>query len=239
MAFIEILNDANTVLIGDDYSNGCVARRGTITLTPQETASMITTSMMRFSLALPGGAFPILALGLNDIPITHMFTEVSGSTFTWTLYFDKNYAGRVLDYYVFMIPSSVGSAGGILQMWNGDGLLTFDSNLQYMRVTAFLQLTTAVNETLAAGMVDGRVYALVCAQAPFNNRHLLNPPGGQVGAPYRFLDTSDTWCFTRSGANLVKSFKNIYTNQTQSDTSNQSQAGSAYGVMMVVDVTNY
>lgn len=238
MAFIEILNDANTVLIGDDYSNGCVARRGTITLTPQEAASMIATSMMKFSLTLPGEAFPILALGLNDIPITHLFTEISGSTLTWTIYFDKNYAGRVLDYYVFMIPSSIGSAGGILQMWNADGLLTFDSNLQYMRVTSFLSLTTAVNETLAAGMVDGRVYALVCAQAPFNNRHMQNPPS-QGSAPYRFLDASDTWCFTRSGANLVKSFKNIYTNQTQSDTPTQWQAGSAYGVMMVVDVTNY
>ena len=239
MAFIEILNDANTVLIGDDYSNGCVTRRGTITLTPQESFSMIATSMMNFSLTLPSGAFPILALGLNDIPITHMFTGVSGSTFTWTLYFDKNYAGRALDYYIFMIPSSVGSAGGILQMWNGDGLLTFDSNLQYMRVTAFLQLTTAVNETLAAGMVDGRAYALVCAQAPFNNRHLMNPPNQGGAPPYRFLDTSDTWCFTRSGANLVKSFKNIYTSQNQSDQSAQWQAGSAYGVMMVVDVTNY
>lgn len=238
MAFIEIINDSNTVLIGDDYSNGCLARRGQLTLQRQESYTMVSTSMMKFSMVLPAGAFPILALGLTDIPITHLFTNVSGNTYEWTLYFGKNYVGRVIDYYIFMVPQSLGGAGGVLQMWDGAGNLTFDSNLKYMRVTSFTVLTTAVNESFGVGMADGRSYALVCCQSPFNNRHLMNPPA-QGTPPYRFLDTSDTWLFTRSGANLVKAFYAINASNGTSDTAAQYQAGSAYGVMMVIDVTNY
>jgi hypothetical protein len=235
MALVEIINNAGTVLIDDNYSNACLSARGSLTLGSTFAGNgncYVTT------LTITSAQLPMLALELSDVPLSHFYTQVSNTTWTFTIFHPKNYAGRVINYYVFSIPSLVGNAGGQLQLFNAAGQLVFDSNLKYMRVFKFYA-TTLNNATIASDLTAGRVFAAVSVIACSYRMHQRNPSDPGTTAPYMYIDASNLILLTRSGNSLVSQNYTTDNSSGYSDDQNYYTESVNNGRVLLIDVTNY
>lgn len=234
---IEVINNAGSVLIDDSYVNFVLSTKGAVTLTKNQynlTYVTITHTSAEQSV--------MLALELGDARMGHVSSLRTGNVWEFTVWFSPEYIGRVISYYIFTIPSAVNDAGGIMQLRNAAGQLTFDSNLKYMRVEGFYAVDgnvgSSVGQTLATGMATGRLYAAINVVPRYYNHHILFPPGQMVG-PYRFMDAGYVGVNSRSGNSLHT--VNLVTQQSSStaDNSNQWTRGSQTGRILIVDVTNF
>jgi hypothetical protein len=236
MAMIEVINDAGTVLIDDNYSNACLAAKGAVTLTTLPMGN--NSACYRTEITFVSAQLPMLALELNGIQVIHSFTTLSGNTWTFTLVHPKAYAGSVLNYYIFSIPSLVANAGGLVQLFNAAGQLVFDSNLKYMRVFNFYA-TTLANATLATNLTPGRVFAAVTVMACSYRMHIQNPIQSGLGPPYMYIDASTMSVLFRSGNSLVT--QNYTTDNNNGDTDRPDWYTESVdnGRVMLIDVTNY
>lgn len=233
MALIEVINDANTVLIDDEYSNAALLLKGSVTLTNQYAGQgdcYLTQITMNSSDVL------MLALELNDIKVIHLTTTRSGNTWTFNLLHLKAFAGRALTYYLFSIPSNISDAGGLLKLYNSSGSIVFDSNLKYLRIQGFY--TTKLSGSNTVATVDSRKYAHIAVMACYYNQH--QPFGPQPPSPpYSFLDIAAQNVFYRQGNTIYTEYATSDSGIRNSDSTFSWIRNVGEGRSMIVDVENY
>jgi hypothetical protein len=236
MALIQIFNDANTVLIDDNYSNACVAIKAAITLVPgaTSTAGLVVDAI---DLTYSSTETPMLAIELSDIKVASIFTTRSGNTWTFRIFFHKDYYNRSLNYWIFNIPSAVQSASGILQLFDATGKLVFDSNLKYMRIFRFYQ-TPKDTSTIASDLITGRSYAAINVVPYFYRQHIRRDPS-LPGAPYSFIDGNAVGIYSRSGNSLLSTLATTYQSINNSDNPVGYVDDVNNGRLMLIDVTGY
>lgn len=184
-----------------------------------------------------GGEVPLLALDLTDIRVVHFSTTRAGNTFTFSLIYRKDYAGRTLAYSIFTIPSAIGGAGGIVQLFNPAGQLVFDSNMKYMRVKGFYASgpgTDANPAVLGSDLDAGRAYGIIQSVVPFMNQSIYRDPVDRTTKIY-FNATNMFW---RVSNQLQSGSISTYSAVNDAD-------GPPYvhnvdkGVALVIDITNF
>jgi hypothetical protein len=232
MALIEVINDANTVLIDDEYSNACLALKGSLTLS----AGVDATDCYQVQLSYTSADNPMLALELNDIQVAATYTTRSGNTWTWYIFFRKAYVNRTLTYYIFTVPSAVADANGLVQLFDATGKLVFDSSLKYLRVKNFYDGPATGN--MGTDLVTGRTYAAIAVRPFWSSLHMLNPPA-QGSPPYTFLDVNGVGLFYRSGNNLVTAGATTFNANSSSATNTTWSYNSGNPAVLLVDVTGF
>lgn len=228
---IEVINDAGSVLIDDNYLNLTLALKGAFVLTM--TSGFAYTE---FTYTSPEPSV-MMALELTDIRIGHLSSSRSGNTWTFNVQFNPAYAGRTVTFYIFTIPSAVADAGGIIQLRNAANQLTFDSNLKYMRVEGFYS-TTLNNSNVATTMRDTRKYAVSMVKTCWWNQHIRANPL-EYAPPYTFMDAAAVGLLARSGSTLVCEYRATQQSRNQSDLADQWTRGSNVGQALLIDVTNF
>lgn len=232
MALIEILNDFNTVLIDDNYSNACMAYKGVLPLS----ASVNAQDCYQVQISYSSAAAPQLALELNDIQIAATFTARTGNTWTWYVFFKKAYVNRSINYYIFTVPSQIGG-NGLVQLFDATGKLVFDSDLKYLIVKNFYQGAPG-NNSLGTDLVTGRTYAAIAVAPHVSSMHLMTP-AGQPSPPYNFVDANALGLYYRSGNALMHVGAITYSGQNQSDDPNSHNTNSGNTRVLLIDVTGY
>lgn len=232
MALIEIINDAYTVLIDDNYSNACMAVKGSLGLTAGVDAQDCYQVQINYSSV----AVPQLALELNDIQIAATFTARSGNTWSWYIFFRKAYVNRSINYYIFTVPSQVGG-NGLVQLFDATGKLVFDSGLKYLLVKNFYQGAPG-NNILGSDLVSGRTYAAIAVAPHVSSQH-LQTPAGQPAPPYQFLDVNALGLYYRSGNGIYHAGAITYNGLNFSDDPSSNNTNSGNTRVLLIDVTGY
>lgn len=234
MALIEIVNDANTVLIDDSYSNAALLSKGSVVLTNTFAGS---GDAYQTKITATSSDVLMLALELNDIKVVHLTTTRSGNTWTFNLIHLRSYAGRTLNYFLFSIPSNISNAGGMVQLFDANGKIVFDSNLKYMRLSGVYPTKLQNSNNLVANVGSGS-YAHISSATCYYNQHMPWGPGAP-NPPYQFLDIAATNVFYRTN-------NSIYSDYVQTDGGIRNSDSTASwirqikdGLSMIVDVTNY
>lgn len=233
---IEIIGDSGSTLIDDSYMNMVLAVKGGLVLAPTGSGTYSYYIQFTYVSAEPS---VLMALELGAVPVGHLSSSRAGNVWTFTVHFNPADVGKSIAYYIFTIPPAVMDAGGMMQLRNAANQLTFDSNLKYMRVEGFYEASGGAAQSIATGMQPSRAYAAVCVMARYYTQHLLWPPGGQVAAPWRFMDSGYVGLQSRSGTSLVAEIKITQQSSGQSDTSAQWTRGNSTARLLVIDVTNF
>lgn len=228
---IEVINDAGSVLIDDNYVNFILAAKGAVELAATGAYYYVTFTYTSAEPSL------MLALELSDIKVGHLASSRSGNTWTFTVHFNPVYIGRTLTYYVFTIPAAISDAKGIIQLRNAANQLTFDSNLKYMRVVGFYK-TTLTASSVAAAMASDRSYAAISVMACWYNMHQRTNPL-QYAPPYSYRDSSSLGLIYRSGNNLACEERITNQGNYDSDDAESIYNGTNEGRALVIDVTGF
>lgn len=148
---IQVINNAGTILIDENYSNLAVRASGTVTGSTSSTgrldfavASGLNAPM--FAIAPSAAQFSVLAYR----PDTNVI-KIQGRDNTQSTNFP---------YFIFDTPVASGLNYG-LQVFNASGVLTFDSNLKYARVVDVFGGTTEASWAGTRTYASGRTYAVV------------------------------------------------------------------------------
>lgn len=227
MALIEVLNDSGSVLIDDEYSNLVLATKGTVSF---------SGNVATIDYSSADGAMPLLAIRSSFYVALFSIARPSSSIYRFTLYKATDEPGASVDYFLFHLPHAVQSAGGIVQLFNAQGRLVFDSNLKYFRMAMIDQITDMAGRSWA--LPSGRSYA-VCAPCPVYSS--VNAPVGPQpppNVPYLALATAYGY---RVANNLIQGGQ--VTVFASSSICPNGQCGWQYfnlnASMMVVDVTGF
>lgn len=236
MALIQILNNADTVLIDDNYSNACVALRGSVMLVPgpDSTAGLAADYI---DITYTSSITPMLGLEMTDIKAACIHTTRSGNSWTFRIYFHKDYYNRALNYLIFTIPSAVQSGGGIVQLFDETGTLVFDSNLRYLRISGFYT-TPSTTATVASDLSTARTYAAINVVPYYYRQHIRRDPS-IPGPPYQFIDANAVTLYSRSGSSLSSTLVTTYQRVNNSDLPGGYIDDVKNGRLMLVDVTGY
>ncbi|MCI8210789.1 hypothetical protein AUC61_14725 [Pseudomonas sp. S25] len=237
MALIEVINDANTVLIDDNYSNMCLASSGILTLYYNSPGSGGNSDMNFISYTGGANEFPQLVLELSgSVAVAQVFNTRSGNTWIWSIAFLSAYYGYQVNYYVLSVPSSVADAGGMLQLRDGNEKLVFDSNLKYMAVKGLC--SPSQNSNINLNMAPERRYGVLASSTGwtrmFQRANPLEP-----AAPYTYLTQNASLLHYRSGTNIVSS--NGIHQQGTVKVDNPGNLGSRAGTarLIILDITNF
>ncbi|MCP1652731.1 hypothetical protein [Pseudomonas nitroreducens] len=127
-AGLQIINDAGTVQIDDNYANFLLRGKGAVTTTGPNTAQAWYVAVGTIQVY---GSNPQIFFEANDAFVCPVSRTISGSLHTFTIYTD---VATTLNYYVFDndIPAAPGNCG--LQVFNGAGTLMYDSGNKPMRI---------------------------------------------------------------------------------------------------------
>ena len=238
---LEIIGDSGSTLIDDSYMNMVLAVKGGLVLTQTGSGTYSYYTQFTYTSTEPS---VLMALELETTPVGHLSSSRSGNTWTFTVHFNPADLGKVISYYIFTIPPAVADAGGMMQLRDASGRLTFDSNLKYMRVEGFYQIDgTGGSETgqlVPSGMSPSRSYAAIAVTARYHNHHQLWPPGGlQIGNPWTFMDAGYVGVHSRSGANIFSINKITQQGSSSAYNSDQWFRGNYIARLLVIDVTNF
>lgn len=172
MAQIAIYNDANTILIDDEYVNNTLVSKYSLQFGPTITVGF--GFYYNFSITTPsayGQYPPIVALYKSDgfIAIGRILTTRSGDDWvrTYKIVGDVTNSNN-FELFVFGIPQqSVGVGEGLVVLRNAQGQVTFDSGLKYLRVVDFIDyrgMNRYGSASLTKSYKPGRKYAFIYSQ---------------------------------------------------------------------------
>ena len=141
MAYLEIFNDANTVLIDDSYSCFGLATSGTATLGRVDArAENVCGAVDVYHTPPVGATMPIIAIQPQaNVPMTVGRMQFANGQYRWRIHC-STYNVNV-KYWIFNIPSQMADAGGLFQAWDASGRLVFDSNFKFPRIVDVVNRT--------------------------------------------------------------------------------------------------
>lgn len=234
MAQIEIIGNDNYVLIDDNFKNTVLGQKATINF-PVPSDANVKGSVTTFSYT-PQGAVnspPLIAVN-SSFPVTVQTMFRSGNTYTWTLVCSSAGRGGSVEAYIFHLPEAVPDAGGMVQLFNAQGVLVFDSNLKYSKVERALAHTLDGGESIA--VAPGRKYAAVTSKGAgaYNANNyppLTRPP------LYGVSEIQErSGCYMQNG--IIGTQKFIFTDRIFATTSpNIGSFEKLTGMLLIFDVT--
>lgn len=228
--YFEAINNGNSTLIDDQYSNYALWMKGTVVTSGWAGISVgarITLPIQQT------GAYPIVALvhdGYVNLLSNHRMQ--SGEWSTNFLLSDTDTAkGVTLEWYAFL-PSDTPEINlkqtGLFCLWDEAGNPIFDSDGDYMRITDFRSVTYPTTVNLS--YPPNRKYAVVVAASQVYVRTASSPGGwgslSGVSARVRF-DGGATYAYVRLRSLTDGPPDNGGQNALRSDT----------GVFIIIDVT--
>lgn len=237
MAYIEIVNDHNTILIDDNFVNLCLIQRGQLALSNQTNAGRYTTLYYESDTAYS----PLLALQI-PWPHTVLAYKRTGNLHEWLIAGAATAAGTY-DYFIFDVPRKLAGTGDLV-CWNEQGEVTFDSAGKYMRVAGFYQV--GYNDNMgSAALPAGRAYAIVHSGSAWRSEERLlpsppNPANPNSPGPWLYAKEQEIQGMYVSG-NTINWQRFLYTGgQVQHATAREGYAfRSDRGAAMVIDLTGY
>lgn len=228
--YFEAINNNNSLLIGDTYSNYVLYRKGTVV-----TGNAGSPIPMAAIVKLPPvteGFYPIICLVHSGY--VNLLANVKGSDGSFEVTFMLSnvdtVAGTVLEWYAFLpsdSPEAKLGQTGLFCLWDETGKAVFDSDANYMRVVDVVsaKYPNEVNRSYPAG----RKYAVVVAVNQLYVQSAPSPGGwGNVsGMSARLYNDNLLNCRYQPLRKLASGSPSI--NTTRNDT----------GIFMILDVTGY
>lgn len=178
MALIEIIGDDNHVLINDSYKNIILANRGRVTFAKFDSSASTLGGYAEYSFTLSEGYTPVLAMRSGFSVATDTVTVANG-IIRWRFLCEAAGIGGQMDVFIFYLPSTVQDAGGLVQLFNAQGELVFDSNLRYAKMEQ--QINYRFETGLSAQLRPGRTYAIAQTLTPREYSDLPVDAGGPGG----------------------------------------------------------
>lgn len=225
MAAVQILNNSNTVLIDDEYSNLVLATKSW---------APFAGNVATIDYAQGSGDLPLIAFRSSSPVALGSVTKPNAVTYRFTAYKALSDPAASVEYYIFHLPHALPSANGLVQLFNGAGRLVFDSNLKYFRLALLEHLTSM--STRSWTLPAGRAYAVAAPHPLFLS---VNAPiGAQPPPNVPFANQTTFYGYSVNG-NLIQG-NSITINAGVSVCPGTNCGWSFFnsqGPMMVVDVT--
>ncbi len=232
MARIEILGDDNHILIDDEFKNMVLAAKGVISF--PLSGSPIVGSLASFSYESSSPNAPLLAVH-STFPVVGQAFVKNGNVYTWYIASSADGRGGTAEAYVFHLPETVPNAGGLVQLFNEQGVLVFDSNLTYCKVER--NLTYTLNGNVSFPVTPGRKYACVTSTGAGEFRQVPYPPLTRPPLYGVSEQGARSGFYMTNGA--INTIKFSYSSRQYATS---SPPGGTYtkevGVLLAVDVTN-
>lgn len=237
MAEIEFIGDDNYVLINDEFKNMILANKGTITF-PASPGAQYVGSITTYTYTSTSDIPPILAVN-SSFPVCVQSMTIVNKVCEWIIVCGETGRGASAEVFVFHLPQVVPNANGMMQLWNKDGELVFDSNLKYNKVEKAIPFTLNGTATTSISVEPSKKYACVTC----------NPSGSFTVAPYPpitrppvygIIESSARGGAWRSSSSQISVSQFGYIVRTYGTTTPPSTVGynQPDGVFLILDVTN-
>lgn len=232
MAQIEIVGNDSYVLINDHFQNMVLANKTSITFRKFDSSTSTIGGYAEFSMPLNSSAWPVLAT-TSPFAIAYNSATISAGVATWTFVCGAEAVGATAELVVFYLPSKVTNANGIIQLFNEQGELVFDSNLKYAKVHD--QVRFALDSNASVQLLAGRKYAVCSVLTPREYTDLPIDPGGPGG--FR-MNQITAYSGVYLDGSIARSRRFEYINRTYRTTSPDGVANiNNEGSMLIFDMT--
>lgn len=178
MATIEIIGDDNYVLINDSYKNLILHSRTNLTFYKFDSSSSTLGGYCSYSVPVVAGSFPLLAVR-SGFPVAYRTCTIANGVATWTFVCSAAGIGQTAQAFIFYLPETVPNAGGLVQLFNEQGKLVFDSSLKYAK--AETQINFTLNSNTSRVLTPGHTYAVCSVLGPREYSDLPVDAGGPSG----------------------------------------------------------
>lgn len=178
MAEIEIIGDDNYVLINDTYKNLILHSRANLTFYKFDSSTSTLGGYCSHSVQVAAGSFPILAVR-SGFPIAYRTCTIANGVATWTFVCSAGGVGQTAEAFIFYLPETVQNAGGLVQLFNAEGKIVFDSNLKYAK--AETQINFELSPGVSRVLTPGHTYAVCSVLGPREYSDLPVDAGGPGG----------------------------------------------------------
>lgn len=175
--YFEAINNGNSTLLGDNYSNYALWKKGTVAV---GSSLGIPRQALVDVGAVASGSVPIIAI-VHDGQINSLVTNQSPDGGWRTVFllseFDTS-VGKLVEWFAFLPSTAVEvtlNQTGLFCLWDEQGRPIYDSDAGFLRVVDFVsaKYPTTINRTYPSG----RKYAIVvCLNQLY--RYPGNSPGG-------------------------------------------------------------
>lgn len=165
-------NDNNTVMINSEYRCYTLRLKSSVVLSASQAGQWYYGPRADVSYTTTSGQVPLLAVKCSNQFLIVDWFRVSGNTFTWQIRGADALNGAIVEYYIFDMANIHPNAGGLFQLWDANGTLVFDSNLNYLKVVHF---TPASPEADFSG-ASNKVYAVINSSPSGRNVVTQGPP---------------------------------------------------------------
>lgn len=165
-------NDNNTVMINSEYRCYTLQLKGSVVLSASQSGQWYYGPRADVTYTSQSGAVPLLAVKCSNQFLIVDWFRIAGNTFTWQIRGDAPLNGAVVDYLIFDMANVNPNRGGLFQLWDANGLLVFDSNLNYLKVVSFTPVSPQANFVGAAN----KVYAVINSSPSGKNVVTQGPP---------------------------------------------------------------
>ncbi|MEQ9944098.1 hypothetical protein ABRP58_18860 [Pectobacterium aroidearum] len=164
MAFIRITNDDHVTLVDSEVFNLSLSQKGSLSIgfVPEYGPSM--TIIYTAKSELP----PILALSCQTHHVSLLSTKKNGNTYTYTVIaIDTNGSQDIVKgkYFIFDSREPTTTGVGHLIIRNSEGIVTFDSDVEYLSVHSINEFAAYQNNSESDDIVyqlpPERVFAAV------------------------------------------------------------------------------
>lgn len=239
MAFIEVINDAGTILIDDNYVNLCLRQKGVLSFPGTTNAGRY----VELSYDSPTGWSPLLAINFAH-PHTVLAYLRNGNTHKWLVVCPASAGAATGTFYVFDLPQLTLPGTGAIVLWNEQGQVTYDSDGKYMRCRDVIQ--NAISDQ--AGSRDyagGRTYAVVHSSAAYYNELRLgpsppNPVNPNSPGPWRYVRVNEPFGYSVQGGRVAWQRFTYEGGEVQRASSREGyNFSSTRAACMVLDVSGY
>lgn len=230
--YFEAINNNNSTLIDDQYSNYALWMKGTVV------TSAWGGVAVGARITLPSnqtGAYPIVALVHEGY--VNLLGNLQLSTGKWATNFmlsdTDTPLGVTLEWFAFLpsdTPEIALKQTGLFCLWNEAGKPIFDSDADYMRIIDFRYCTYPQNITTS--YPAGRKYAVVVA---VNQLYVL--PAASPGGWGSLSGVSARVRSSGSASYAYVRLRTLSDGEPNPNTS-QNQSKSDTGVFIIIDVTN-
>lgn len=178
MAQIEIIGDDNYVLINDEYKNLILLDHGNLLFYKFDSSNATLGGYCSYSMPVDAGTMPLLAVSAT-FPVAYGTCTITNNIATWTFFCPSYGVGGVAKFYVFYLPEKAPDAGGLVKLWNAQGVLVFDSNLKYAKAETMLNF--AFQQDTSVVLKPNRKYAVALVMGPREYSDLPVDAGGPGG----------------------------------------------------------
>lgn len=239
MALISVVGDAQTVLLDDQYTNMCVYAQGVATFAAAGTSTGSAGGRAYVTVQITPGQLPMIAFN-STFPVAQRLVSIQGNLVTFSLMCAASGIGRTAEYYVFYLPKNVPDAKGLLQIYNENASLVFDSSLKYARILGTKTIDYHSGTQSHAFPTNKKL--AVCSALVAGNGYKASVPGSApIG--YRDVQVQSAFLEYYVGNGVVYSeqvfdFARFY-RESATSALNPWTAYSLKGYFLVLDVTGY